>query len=287
MIIFRAQGGLGNQLFQYATARRLAWLHSCQLVIDDSWFNRSHSNETARQLELTRFRLNFRFPSRLEQIAWLPMRSRGMGFAKILLPVHLVRENGFGMNSQVLNAPRNSYLDGFWQSEKYFKDIRQELLSEIIPKESASRLDAPVIGSMRKTNSVSIHIRRGDYVTLPSAAAYHGTCEIDYYHRAIEYLGKHVTDPFLFVFSDDHQWVKANLRFPFKTHHVDHNPTDLAFQDLRLMSHCKHHIIANSSFSWWGAWLAESLGQIVIAPKQWFKSGRPTPDLLPAEWIKI
>lgn len=140
---------------------------------------------------------------------------------------------------------------------------------------------------MQQCESVSVHVRRGDYVTLASASAYHGLCTLDYYHRAIRHVAERVANPTLFVFSDDPEWTKANLHSPFPTHYVDHNPAGKAFQDLRLMSLCRHHILANSSFSWWGAWLSRSNGGLVIAPERWYAVNRPTPDLIPARWIRM
>jgi hypothetical protein len=175
---------------------------------------------------------------------------------------------------------------GFWQSEAYFADIRRHLMKELTPNAPPAPADQEVIDLMGKGTAVSVHVRRGDYVTLQSASAYHGLCSLGYYRAAIEYVAERVENPKLFVFSDDPDWASANLVSPFPTKYVDHNSPNDAFQDLRLMSLCHHHIIANSSFSWWGAWLAEQQG-IVVAPARWYAADRPTPDLLPAHWVRI
>lgn len=286
-IFFSAQGGLGNQLFQYATARRLALQHSCSLVIDPYWFEHPRTDETPRQLEFNHYPVVMRQATRREQMLWAPMRFRGARFLQPLLPLHVVREHGFGVNPEVLSAPPNSYLIGFWQSEAYFADIRDQLLTELSPVVPPGPEDLRVIERMQHGDAVSVHVRRGDYVSLASASAYHGLCSLDYYHKAIQHIVERVENPTLFVFSDDPAWTKANLHSPFPTHYVDHNSACNAFQDLRLMSLCRHHILANSSFSWWGAWLSRSTDGLVIAPERWYAVVRPTPDLIPSRWIRM
>lgn len=287
MIVFQAQGGLGNQLFQYATARRIALQHQCPLVVDHHWFNNPRPGETPRRLELTRYPLQMRLANRNELARWAPLRSRWAQYVKPLLPLKLIREKGYGINRLVLNASAKTYLSGYWQSELYFNDIRDLLLTELSPIEPPSTEDAIVIAQIRQCESVSIHIRRGDYVTSSSASVYHGLCSIDYYHSAIDYIAKRVDNPTLFVFSDDPQWAEANLCSQHPTVYVKHNSPDNAFQDLRMMSLCKHHILANSSFSWWGAWLAQHPCGIVVAPSRWFAANHPTPNLIPSRWVII
>lgn len=285
MIAFQAQGGLGNQLFQYATARRLALQNHCPLVLDHHWFDHPRRGETPRPLELNRYPVAMRLAKPFELLCWAPMRSRWRRYLKPLQPMNVVCEQGNGVNRNVLSAPSNSYLVGFWQSEAYFADIREQLLVDLTPLAPPGPEDRAMIALMQQGESVSVHVRRGDYVSLASASAYHGLCSLDYYRKAIAYVADRVRQPILFVFSDDPGWTKANLLSPYPTHYVDHNPSEKAFQDLRLMSMCRHHILANSSFSWWGAWLARDTGGMVIAPERWYAVGRPTPDLIPSRWI--
>ena len=287
MIAFKAQGGLGNQLFQYATARRLALQHDCPLVVDLHWFNCPRAGETPRPLELTHYRVIMRSATLREQVCWTPMRFRWARYLQPILPLQLVREHGFSVNAEVLSAPPNSYLSGFWQSEAYFIDIREQLLTELNPVTPPGPEDLRVIERIQQGDAVSVHVRRGDYVSLASASAYHGLCALDYYHKAIHYIASRVENPSLFVFSDDPAWTKANLQSSFPTYYVDHNMASDAFQDLRLMSLCRHHILANSSFSWWGAWLSRSQEGLVVAPERWYAVDRPTPDLIPSRWIRM
>lgn len=286
MIAFYGQGGLGNQLFQYAAARRLALNHDCAAVLDPYWFGSPLPGETPRPLELTRYAVVMRVASEVEQRRWKWMRGRLARHVRPLHPLHLVREQGFGVQKTALTAPRNIYLMGFWQSEAYFSDIRSHLIRELTPIAPPAPADQAVIELIGKGTAVSVHIRRGDYVTLQSASAFHGLCSLDYYRAAIQHMAERVENPVLFVFSDDPAWTRANLSSPFPTHYVNHNRSVDAFQDLRLMSLCRHHIIANSSFSWWGAWLAEQQG-VVVAPARWYAADRPTPDLLPPHWARI
>lgn len=287
MIVFYGQGGLGNQLFQYAAARRLSIIHGCELVLDPYWFAHPKAGETPRPLELDRYPVAMRVAMPAEQQRWRWMRGRLGRVTKPFLPMRLLCEQGSGVDQSVLNAPAGTYLFGFWQSEAYFSDIRPQLLQELMPIEAPSATDQAIIELIDHGNAVSLHVRRGDYVTLQSASAFHGLCSLDYYRAAIQYVAERVENPTLFVFSDDPEWTRANLHSPFPTHYVDHNTPADAFQDLRLMSRCRHHIIANSSFSWWGAWLADSPAGVVIAPARWFAANRPTPDLVPARWHRI
>jgi hypothetical protein len=141
---------------------------------------------------------------------------------------------------------------------------------------------------LRNANAVSIHVRRGDYVDSKKSLQFHGLCDISYYQRCIELIEKKIREPSFFVFSDDISWAKDNIRINHPIIFVDHNTAKTAHEDLRLMTHCEHHIISNSSFSWWGAWLCQNPGKIVVAPQQWFKSAiHDTKDLIPRGWETI
>jgi hypothetical protein len=137
-------------------------------------------------------------------------------------------------------------------------------------------------------NAVSLHIRRGDYVSNAKFNAAHGTCDLDYYARAAAFVAERVGDPVIYAFSDDPAWVAENLKLPFEMRFVDHNDGSTAHEDLRLMATCKHHIIANSSFSWWGAWLNPLKDKVVAAPTQWFADpAKSNPDILPQSWHAV
>ena len=138
------------------------------------------------------------------------------------------------------------------------------------------------------SNAVSLHVRRGDYVSDPATNRFHGTCSPDYYRQAVDYVIGRAGVPHLFVFSDDQEWTRANLQFAVPRRSSSANPPDCGYRDMQLMARCRHHIIANSSFSWWGAWLNPSPEKIVVAPKQWFSSPRnDTRDLVPPNWVRM
>ena len=290
MVVFYGQGGLGNQLFQYAAARRLSIRNNVPLVLDPYWFKHPKIGETQRSLQINRYPVVLRLATPLEQIQWSLMRVR---MARYLKPLHcflsmeLVKEEGHSINQKVLNASGDTYLSGFWQSEAYFADIRKELLQDFTPCEMPTEEDQKVINQIKNSVAVSVHVRRGDYVTSKSNYEYHGVCSLNYYYAAIQHLTERVKNPTLFIFSDDPEWTRTNLGTAYPTVYVDHNNSDNAFQDLRLMSLCQHHIIANSSFSWWGAWLSENNDGIVIAPERWYAADRATPNLIPSRWTRI
>jgi hypothetical protein len=181
---------------------------------------------------------------------------------------------------------------GYWQSYRYFSDVAAPVAAEFEPVEVLSSVSQVLADRIAETPSVAVHVRRGDYVTLPSAANFHGVLPLGYYAQAMESI--HLTEPqaHFFVFSDDLAWCKAHLPGDLPMTFVGHNAGSDAWQDLTLMSHCRHHVIANSSFSWWGAWLADQrwgvTGRRVIAPKRWFAGQQQvSPDRYPEHWEAI
>ncbi|MBS1565210.1 MAG: alpha-1,2-fucosyltransferase, partial [Bacteroidetes bacterium] len=145
-----------------------------------------------------------------------------------------------------------------------------------------------VLERVEKTNAVSLHIRRGDYVTVAHTNQLHGTCSIDYYQRAAELIADVSPDPVFYIFSDDIAWVRENLQLPFPIVFVEGNDEAHAYEDMRLMSRCRHHILANSSFSWWGAWLNGRPDKIVVAPQKWMNNDSIVPkDLIPVSWKRL
>ena len=294
MIIVQLKGGLGNQMFQYATARRLAYITGAFLKLDTTWFD-TVSADIKRKYELSIFNIKEEFASQRE-IARLKeytlngkpnLRTRIFKLLSNHKPTHIV-EKYFHFDPEVLNLKDDVYLDGYWQSEKYFHDIRALLIKEFSVKPISDDRNKNMADTIRSSESVSVHVRRGDYVSNQSTNAYHGICSIEYYYKATAIITQKVKDPHFFLFSDDPEWVRENLTFDYPATYVDINSPEKAHEDMRLLSLCKHHVIANSSFSWWGAWLSQSPDKIVVAPKKWFKdSSINTKDLLPANWITL
>ena len=185
------------------------------------------------------------------------------------------------------NLKDDIYLDGYWQSEKYFHEYANQIREYFTFRLPFSNKNAEIAERIAKANAVSLHVRRGDYANSPKTTATHGLCSLDYYRVAIDYVIAHVIQPHFFIFSDDIAWVKANLNIGSSAFFIDHNANQESYNDMRLMSLCKHNIIANSSFSWWGAWLNQNAEKIVIAPKQWFSKSTDTSDLIPAGWVRL
>jgi hypothetical protein len=187
-----------------------------------------------------------------------------------------------------MEARGSLYLEGYWQSEKYFADIGEQLRNELTLKAPPDAQNAETIAAIENCNAVCLHVRRGDYVAEPDINAVHGTCDADYYQRAVAAVANRVADPVFFVFSDDPDWCATRLRVPYPVNLITHNVRSQDHEDLRLMTHCKHFILANSSFSWWGAWLASRPEKTVICPKRWFaRADVPTDDLIPSTWTRL
>jgi hypothetical protein len=295
MIIVNLTGGIGNQMFQYAAARRVSYVNNTQLYLDLSWFNESGLG-TNRKYELEVFNIVSKVATPSDIAPFKtgkqnPLTRRLPNFLKKIVfhtnQTH-ISEKDFSFDSDMLNVKDNVYLDGYWQSEKYFIDIEQIVRREFAFKTDPTEKNRQASNIIISSESVSVHIRRGDYVTLPQANAFHGLCPAEYYRSASDKIAKQVSKPVFFIFSDDITWVKDNLKLGHETIFIDHNDPDHGYEDLRLMSLCKHHIIANSSFSWWGAWLNPSPHKIVIAPQIWFqKASHDTRDLIPPAWIRL
>lgn len=199
----------------------------------------------------------------------------------------LVVEPHFHYWPGISSVPHNAYLAGYWQSEKYFSSVTEVIHADFTFRQPLSKNNAELAERIGKTMAVSLHVRRGDYVTDVKANAAHGLCTMEYYRAAVLYMAEHVDQPEFFVFSDDIAWVKANLEIDFPCQFIGHNQGLESHNDMRLMSLCRHHIIANSSFSWWGAWLNPDSNKIVVAPRKWFANGTSVKDLYPAGWVLI
>lgn len=295
MIIVKLIGGLGNQMFQYATARSLAEKHSTILKLDVAGFE----DYKLHRYSLHCFNIWEHLATQTEVSTLIsasanqnPLMSKLKNLVKYQPiwqnNVYLCKEKYFHFDPVVLDAPQNSYLDGYWQSERYFVNIKDILIREFSIKYPQDARSREISKAIAETESVSIHIRRADYVENEVTYKIHGACTLDYYYRCLDLLMDKIKNPHFFIFSDDHQWVKANLKLDYPMTLVDHNNASKNYEDLRLMSQCKHNIIANSTFSWWAAWLNQNPHKIIYAPQQWFtETTRDTKDLIPQTWNKV
>jgi len=293
MVIVRLLGGLGNQMFQYAAARRLALAHNVPLKLDISWFG--HAADRAYALHALNIQEAFATPEEVGELRGPSTR----GIPRVLFRLRRRFKIGYDWtwihertlspaDPRVFHAGARTYLDGYWQSEKYFSDVADTIRREFT---SRDRLDAgtrELLDRMGTAESVSVHVRRGDYVSHPRASRARSVCTPSYYQRCVAYIAERLGHPHLFVFSDDPDWVAANLRFEYPTTLVSTVPARPDHTDLRLMSACRHHVIANSSFSWWGAWLNPYHDQLVLAPRRWMNDARVDDrDVVPARWIRV
>ncbi len=264
-VTVRLKGGLGNQLFQYASGRALASQLACPFFVDTAWFSKPNSN---RQYKLPAIGINATsndFTKR--QRAGNKLASKIIGDKQ-----HLTEPNNYGYQAFTCEASQQIYMDGYWQSEKYFADIRAQLLAEINLDLVEKSRDAMVFPS---EHTVAVHIRRGDYITQASSQA----LSVDYVNKAMAEFGNN--HEFMF-FSDDIEWCKET--FSGSSIVFANNRSDL--QDLKQMSEAAHNIIANSTFSWWSAWLNKNTNQRVIAPKPWTNENTHK-DILPKHWETI
>lgn len=287
-------GGLGNQMFQYAFSLMLAEQFNAEIVFDFSYFEnvKSANQVTTREFELNVFNLCCK-EATLKDLAAIKRPEFKSKFKNTLAKkfpqkfgINYVREkNNSVFDKNLFEYPEYYYYEGYFQNEKYFKHLRGNLLNKFSLQIPIDEKNQHILNKIRETNSVSIHIRRGDYVSLDYVNKIHGLCPMEYYKRAIESIARHVRSPHFFLFSDDINWVIENLKIEYPFTIVDFN-LGKGWFDMNLMKQCKHNIIANSSFSWWGAWLNEYPEKIIIAPKNWTVKKQKC-EIIPANWQKI
>ncbi len=290
MICVRLNGGLGNQLFQYAAGRALALRHNTDLLLDISFLQLNKPGVTKRIFELNHFNHIGQIATKSESRT-LPYLHHIASLSHLFTPWYTYIENNT-FNTAFMDLPDQTYLVGYWQSYRYFSNIVNQLIADFIPRKIMSSANLLLKDKIITTKSVAFHVRRGDYVSLHSAAKYHGALPLSYYTNAIMRVSAQINYPQYFVFSDDPVWCRANLPLEeSNTTYVTHNAGNDAWQDLLLMGYCRHHVIANSSFSWWGAWLADQcygiLQRLVVAPEHWFigKNEKDLSDRFPHHWV--
>lgn len=275
MVITRLVGGLGNQLFQYAFGRKVASQNGVPLKLDISCYD----NNPSRKYGLKHFKVmeSFASPEEIESVK---------AECSLVEPY----EQFYTFNPQALLLPASVYLDGFWVNEKYFQGIEPWIRQEFSLKEELDPGNREMANLISASQSVALHIRRGDLLTDPLANQNLGVCPLEYYYRATKEIASFIPNPHFFVFSDDWDWfwaleiIKVNYQVTFVTLNREAD----CHKDLYLMSLCKHHIIANSTFSWWGAWLAPDPQKMIIAPEKWAATDDlNTLDVTPPAWRRM
>ena len=289
MITVKLMGGIGNQMFQYAAGRALALKNRTELTLDLSWFD-DMTGCTPRIYELNVFMIDAMISKRNKSFL-MNLKVFEKYYRKFYNRIVLFRlrtsieERYFYYDPDVLELKDNVHLTGYWQSEKYFTDYESEIRKDFQFPVITDLKNKEMASEIKKVNSISIHVRRGDYV----GCNVHGDiCGPDYYRKAVSLISEKVENPEFFCFSDDMAWVKENITINYPVHYIDWNCGDQSFRDMHLMSLCRHNIIANSSFSWWGAWLNKNYNKVIIAPNKWFTNlSMDTKDLIPEGWIKL
>jgi hypothetical protein len=295
MILSRMDGGLGNQMFQYAMASILAQKNKDSVLIDISFFDQIEKRlgHTPRKFELDIFNNTYTFATKTDilffkQLSIFNKIKRDLGFNY----PKMYKEASFSFDEKVLSLKSPAYILGFFQSYKYFigyENLIQKLF--VFPIDKIDDSNRKIINTIKSTNAIAIHIRRGDYISDEITNQYHGICSLDYYLKAIALVTEGSKNCTLFFFSDDCEWVKQEFRdLPYSKHFIDHNTGENSWKDMLLMSSCNHNIIANSSFSWWAAWLNSNPKKKVVAPKKWFELSEKemnTSDLTTKEWVRL
>jgi hypothetical protein len=295
MIIVKLAGGVGNQMFQYAAGRALAERHQSELLMDTIFLmdRTPRKNFVYRSFNLDIFDLDFSFATEKQIVSF----GKFERFARYYYPIKKIfsfgqlnykREDPYKFDRSFFDLKDNTYIEGYWQSEKYFKEIENIIRDDFTFKKTDTINNQPLLEQFRKGISVCLNVRRGDFVSNSIASAHHGTCSLEYFHDAVNYYLERFSGAHFFVFSDDVAWCRKNFTNNFYTV-IGHEYAGKAFANyLYLMTQCKHYIIPNSTFGWWAAWLNNSANKSVIAPKKWYNN--PKMDisaLVPPEWIRL
>ncbi|WP_276133808.1 alpha-1,2-fucosyltransferase [Polluticoccus soli] len=293
MIIVKLQGGLGNQMFQYAIGKSLAKHLGTSFKLDVEFLldRTPRENFVFRDYDLDIFSLQAPVATKAETLKFKKTPGNKLETAVTLLrnklsPVRYFYEPHFHFVPQVFELPRNSYLDGYWQTPRYFESIEQEIRNDFGFKDQIIDTSKELRESILNTNSVCINVRRADFLTND----FHGVCDMRYFEPGIEIVTSKVKDPHFFIFSDDPQWCLENFKLKYPVTFVGHEHKGNKFANyLQLMTQCKHYIIPNSSFAWWAVWLNNNKNdKIVVAPKTWFADVNWDPkDLIPQNWIRV
>lgn len=294
MVIIRLNGGLGNQLFQYAFGRALSMQHGTQLKFDIITPGSSTSSFTQRDFVLDKFKIQCQFATKDEIKNYKRFKGKYTSrferyfvsrYPWINKKYHV--QNIKNINNRPILISDDCYYDGYWQSEEYFKSAHEIIRSDLTLRDNISSTDEAMVQGISINDSVSIHIRRGDYLSIKANKKIYESCDMIYYNEAMSMVRSFLSRPVFYVFSDDLDWAKQKI-FGKDIVFIPTNTVDPQI-DLHLMSTCKYNIIANSTFSWWAAWLNAFPNKIVIAPKLWYKAECRYLEqgIIPKGWIRI
>ncbi len=299
IIILRLAGGLGNQLFQYAFARSIQHKYGGKIIFELHTFKK----DAQRDLSLNHFILNKdvinKKPTLFNEFVFFVIRVSARILQKLLLKilrnktkrVKLLTSIGIFIQESVTyfdylfpSAFPIKYIAGNWFSEKFFFPVNQIIKKELIVKAEASAKNKQISIQLKNENSVCVHIRRGDYTSIDNKIV----CDFDYFERALIFIKQSLKSPTFYIFSNtskDIQWIKENYKFSVHVNYIDLNNSD--YEELRLMTSCKHFVLSNSTFSWWASYLAENTNKIIVAPKKWNNGQWNMKDIYQDTWIKL
>jgi hypothetical protein len=294
VIIAAIMGGLGNQMFIYATGHAMARRANTDLRLSLRFFaTYDHANLPPRPYALDHFAITARPMTPFQRLRVLKtvlpaMPDRRRRLAGRLLPVPRmawVDDRMLGDDPRVHHPARTTLLTGGWQSEKLFGEYRDDLLREFRFREPPTGRNAELAREIAGSEAIAVHFRRTDYLKAETQTK---PCSPDYYRRALQTTRAAYPNGRYFIFTDDPDWVRAHADLPDGSTLVSHNLGPASFEDMRLMSLCRHFVIANSTFSWWGAWLSTQPGKTVIAPAIWYEGGSSAEaDLVPESWTRM
>jgi Glycosyl transferase family 11 len=294
LVVSRMMGGMGNQMFQYSAglcvARRLGAAHRLHLA--------QPAEATVRQFSLACFPLKSRFaaPWELPVSAWAAKRGwlerKAVQACERVVPRRftVLTQTDTPLDDRLFSATGSVYLDGYWQSEAYFSDVSEEVRSLFTSWPTLSGEMRVVNSAIAGCSSVAVHVRRGDYVSNRQSSRSHGVCPTSYYASGVAEIARRRDDVTAFVFSDEPEWCRQHLELGCRTTFVEGSANHPDWEDMAVMSHCRDHVISNSSFSWWAAWLASAEDKIVVAPRRWFldeaRESRAS-TIVPPTWLRL
>jgi hypothetical protein len=278
MIIIKIVGGLASQLHKYAIGRALSIKYDVPLKLDISWYENIPSSDTIREYQLDKYNINADIATKEEIFQFKPNKylikiNNGIRkYTKLKINFKNYCNESFISLENYNLLHNNIYLEGEWSGYKYFETIKNILLSELtLKKEKLSNNYLNFFNIIQEKKTLSMHIRRGDYVNNIHSSALHIVCSKKYYENAISYFKNKFKDFTLLIFSDDLEWAKINIEIPFEIkHYYIENTSD--FEEFELLKHCQHNIISNSGFSWFSSWLNKNQDKIIISPKIWLKN---------------
>lgn len=291
MVTVLLSGGLGNQMFQYSAGKALAERLNTSLHVDLYALNKK-TKATSRYFELEVFGCDSVIVSTAKGKFFIKARPLIQKFRRFFRSLGFYSDTMAILYQPTIEKVRGDvYLSGYFQNEKYFKIYESTIRKDFTFSNDLQGQNKVLAEQMQSEQSVAVHIRRGDYISNQHALSNFVTCDKAYYDNAIAYIKSQVENPVFYIFTEDFEWVKDNISFADSVvHYVDWNRGDDSYIDMQLMSLCKHNVIANSSFSWWAAWLNANLEKIVLAPAKWFQDdwkNNLLDDFYPQGWIKI